>query len=42
MKFSYGSLAVTLVSLYVSFVSEKKKKNNLKMNLNDKKTKNYS
>ena len=42
MNFSYGSHAVTLVSLCVPFVSQKNKQNNLKMNLNDKKTKNFS
>ena len=39
MNFSYGSHAVTLVSLCVPFVSQKNKQNNLKMNLNDKKQK---
>ena len=42
MNFSYGSHAVTLVSLCVPLVSQKNKQNNLKMNLNGKKTKNFS
>ena len=43
MDFSYGSHIVTLISVCVSFFSQKNKQNNLKMNVNTMlKTKKYS